>query len=124
MQLFSRFAVVFSLACLVGRWTASAQVTSSSRTVVINGNASYFVPGTPVSSFNFASNTSAMGALTTLGAGGTVPLIPFSVFSTSNSTFDIDDFNRIVAIWEKIDDVFIPVFLQGESYQTVFTNSR
>ena len=112
MQLFSQIPVVFSLVALTSLWAARAQViTSSSRTVVINNNASYFVPGTPVASFSFSGNASEK--LAALGSNGKVPLIPFSFITTSNSTFGPADLSAVSSLWSQIDDVWTPAFLQG-----------
>lgn len=111
MQFLSKVPFFLSLA---GLWAARAQViTSSSRTVQLGGNATYFVPGTPVASFNFAGNVHMLGRL----PNDTVPLVPFSFITTSSKTFSSSDINNISSLWSTLDDVWSPLFLQGKCYR-------
>lgn len=109
MQLFSKVSFLLSFA---GLWATHAQVTFSSRTAQLGGNATYFVPGTPVASFSFGRNTHAMGQLQALGQK--TPLIPFSFITTSVSKFSASHLDDVTTMWSGLDDVWSPLFLQGE----------
>ncbi|KAF7792761.1 hypothetical protein EIP86_003859 [Pleurotus ostreatoroseus] len=106
--------VPFALALAFGGLcVARTQVISSSRTVQISSNATYYVPGTPVSAFKFGANTKIQDQLRALGDNGNSPLIPFSFITDSAPHFSSDRLNEIVALWSGLDDVWNPLFLDG-----------
>lgn len=105
-------SLLLFLACL----TARAQVTSVSRTVVLGGKTSFFVPSSPVSSFAFKQNDVLAEKLLALGKHGAVPLIPFSFITTSSTRFTQADLAKVSATWSTLDDVWTPMFLSGTCY--------
>ena len=111
----ARFVVLIALSGLTTPGTGAVNTrvsTSTTRTVVVGGNASYFVPSTPTSEFRFSSNGKAKATLEALGGSG--DLIPFSFITTSSSHFSQADLSQLATQWAKLDDVWSPAFLEGE----------
>lgn len=117
------FSVISLVLCFVGLSAARTQITSSSRTVQLGGNTTYYVPGTPVSSFKFGLNVKTQDQLRALGEGGNTPLIPFSFITDSAAHFSSDRLTDITALWSSVDDVWNPLFLEG-TCQFVIVTSR
>ena len=111
MKLLTTSVLLLSVArsLLVHAWG----VTANSRTITLGGNASYFVPGNAVASFNFTSGSPFPGQLQKLTEGGLEPLIPFTFITTSSPTFAAGDLSAAAALYSTLDDVWSPLFLTG-----------
>ncbi len=112
--------VLLFLAC-AGLWAVHAQVSSSGRTVVLGGQ-NYFVPPSPVAQFKFGVDIAVKAQFEELAQGGSVELVPFSLITTASKRFSTGQLQETVSLYQSLDDVWSPSFLQGMSFW--FTSSR
>ena len=93
---------------------ASATVSLSGQTLIVNGLSYYVAP-------DAVSIISATGDMLKSASTSGVDLIPLTVLEDSTSSFTSDVFRAIVSNYTSTDDVFNLGFLQGTHPSNIYS---